>query len=252
LFCKRSPPEIKMSKEHIWSDWLRQVLPPIKGRFEGFTANIGTQPHTWQNHEGHVRTKRVRVVCRVCNERWMSAIVQNAKPYAKKLITGEAFSLDEKGQQTIASWVGLSALMANQITKSKFKLPASDVDHFFQHHKPPSHWFIGLGQYVGDPVLAFNHAPLRMGFEDVRDGSQSTTLVKHAFATIIGNLFTIVDVVTDCNLPFGPPPNGPAYVPMPPCRHASRVNVAGSPSWSRSARIRRAMLMLSHLMAPPG
>jgi hypothetical protein len=108
--------------------------------------------------------------------------------------------------------VGLSALMVNQITKARFKLPASDVAHFFQYHKPPEHWFIGLGYYVGDPVLASNHAPLRLGFEE-QDGSQSTVLIKHAFATIIGNLFTIVDVVTDCILPFGPPPNGPAYVP---------------------------------------
>jgi hypothetical protein len=142
----------------------------------------------------------------------MSGIVNRAKPYARKLVLGEAFSLDESGQEAIAGWVALSALMVNQITKSLHKLPAADIDYFFHNHRPPNHWFVGIGYYVGPAVLASNHAPFRYGLKDV-DGNQSTVFIKHVFASIIGSLFTIVDVCVESNTPIGPPPNGPAYVP---------------------------------------
>ncbi|WP_027533827.1 hypothetical protein [Bradyrhizobium sp. WSM3983] len=135
----------------------------------------------------------------------MSKIVEDAKPYAKRLIVGDTHLLDIAGQEALSTWIALSALMADQITKHPLKLPASDVAYFFEHKRPPAHWYVGAGFYDGPRVLAFNHAPFRMGHEEA-DGKEVTDLVKHVYATMIGNLFTIVDVLTFYSLPIAKPP----------------------------------------------
>ena len=213
LFCKRSPPDIKMSKEHIWSDWLDEIIPKQSTRTEGFTPNIETNPHNWVSYQGDVGTKKVRIVCTDCNNGWMSQIVENAKPYARQLVNGERISLDEVGQVAMADWIALSALMADRITKSAHKLPESDIAAFYDHRGAPANWFVGIGFFVGHRGISFNHASFPVGFLDERDGSKSIVFVKHAFASILGNLFTIVDVDVDISQPGLPPAIGPVYLP---------------------------------------
>lgn len=123
VFCGRSPPEIQMSKEHIWSDWLQDVLPRYGTRTEAFTTDLLKKPHTIQVKQGDVSTKKVRVVCTECNGGWMSGIVNKAKPIAAKLISGEELQLDAGAQQALANWLGLAALMANQLPSPSTRFP---------------------------------------------------------------------------------------------------------------------------------
>jgi hypothetical protein len=212
LFCRRSPPEIKMSKEHIWSDWLPEILPRQHSRSEGYTTNVG-KGATYTIHQGDVGTKKVRVVCTDCNNGWMSQIVTAAKPYAMALISGQNIYLDQNGQRAMANWIGLSALMANQITKSRHKLPKEDIDYYYQNHLPPPHWFVGVGYFVGMRGTSFNHGLAPLVALDTRSGERSTILVKHAFAAILGNLFTLVDIDVNGSLVGRPPPVGSFYAP---------------------------------------
>jgi hypothetical protein len=217
VFCRRSPPDIKMSKEHIWSDWLQQIIPDYGGRFEGYTTNANTAPHTYESKQGAVHKKRVRVVCEDCNNGWMSKIVEGAKPFAKKLAMGEATDLDASSQTALANWIGLAALIANRLTKSDHKLPKSDFEHFYEHHRAPAHWFVGIGSFAGTPSVCFNHAPSAVR-EMNGQTKGSVAFVKHAFASVIGALYTIVDVEIDFSgnypPPFGGVPAGDIYRPQ--------------------------------------
>jgi hypothetical protein len=212
IFCGERP----LSKEHIWSDWLQQILPRQALRAEGTTEMFDTQgvllPPTQRVIQGDVGTKKVKVVCIECNNTWMSRIVEEAKRYAPKLISGEQMQLDPVGQRAIANWIGLSALMANQITKARHKLPKSDVDHFYKMHASPPHWFIGIGYFVGNPGISFNHAHIATSLQD-RNGTVSTDFVKHSFAAIIGHLFTLVDVSDQPDHPLAQFPVALVYRP---------------------------------------
>lgn len=223
IFCKRSPPEIKMSQEHIWSDWLQDILPRHPVRTEGFTPNLLEIEYI--EKQGDVGTKKVRIVCTECNGGWMSGIVAAAKPYATTLINGGNIYLDQNGQRALADWIGLSALMANQITRSGDKLDTADIAYFYKTHHTPPHWFVGIGFFVGIRGLSFNHGSARLVVVDERTGERSVLLVKHAFAAILGNLFTLVDVDVNVSFIGRPPPVGSFYAP-----HVVGIHPSAGPS----------------------
>jgi hypothetical protein len=208
LFCGGGAvPGNPMTKEHIWSDWVQKILPRLPSRTEGHSGkNV-------KHFQGDVGTKKVRVVCRECNGGWMRNIVDAAKPYAKKLIDGDTFQLDLTGQRALTNWIALSALMANRITKSRHQIPPDDIAYFYARHEAPPHWFVGIGHFVGLRGLSFNHSAFALVGRDTRDGSESIMFVKHSFATILGNLFTLVDANVGLDHPLAKIPAGSAYLP---------------------------------------
>lgn len=212
-----------MSQEHIWSDWLSEILPRQISRSEGYTTDLVNVEY--KEHQGDVGTKRVRVVCTDCNNGWMSQIVTAAKPYATSLIRGGNLYLDRECQRAMANWIALSALMANQITKSRHKLPQEDVAFFYANHQPPPHWFVGIGYFLGLRGIAFNHALAPLVIHNEQTGERLPILVKHVFASIIGNLFTLVDVDVK-GLMIGTPPGlGSFYEP-----HVIGIQPSAGPS----------------------
>ncbi len=146
--------------------------------------------------QGAVHTKKARKVCKVCNSGWMSRIVLAAKPHATKLIKGEEITLGEDEQLQVASWLALSALMADQLARSRHKFPNLDRAHMFNHHTPPPHWYIAVGLYCGPEGSACDQGPLPIFLEDTRTGDRSLQFMVHSVATIIGQLYSIVHAVT--------------------------------------------------------
>jgi hypothetical protein len=160
VFCKRSPPDIKMSQEHIWSDWLQDILPDFGARTEQYTPDLENEPHSSISKQGSVGTKKVKAVCEQCNNEWMSKIVNDAKPIARKLVLGEAVELNLDAQKKIVDWVALAALMALRITKDRHRFPEADLAYFYENRSAPPHWFVGIGYFNGLPSLCSNHSPL--------------------------------------------------------------------------------------------
>src|SRR5262245_12065211 len=80
IFCGKQG---DMSKEHIWSDWLDEVIPRGGDHFVTVTSFLDAEgnslPDLRQKRQGSVHTKKVRRVCRSCNGGWMSNIVNTAK-----------------------------------------------------------------------------------------------------------------------------------------------------------------------------
>src|SRR5213593_3811716 len=91
IFCGSSD---ELTREHIWSDWVRKLVPSDKPEmhFHRF-GPIGSEqersypkrPYRW----------RLRVVCKTCNNGWMSRIDDAAKPIAEPMILGHGKALHE-------------------------------------------------------------------------------------------------------------------------------------------------------------
>lgn len=196
IFCGRSPPAVKMSDEHIWSNWLRKIIPRHLWRSERVLDENGlTVPETYRFKQGDVGTKTVRVICRSCNNGWMKEIVDRAKPYATRLVKGELIVLDREAQRALIDWIALSALMSNQITRASHNLPGDDIAYFYENRRAPPHWFVGIGYFMGVRALSANHSHFAViGADKDTDEVVSIPLVKHTFSAVIGCLFTLVDV----------------------------------------------------------
>jgi hypothetical protein len=82
--------EGKLSKEHIFSDWLGKFLPTdlqrtdtVIRRFAGEKPRIESKKKS-----GAVHTRKDANVCETCNSGWMSGIVDKAKPIEEKIMFG--------------------------------------------------------------------------------------------------------------------------------------------------------------------
>jgi hypothetical protein len=152
LFCG----SLGLTKEHIWSDWLKKIIPPTDSRFE-FREEIRTVSGKpvlirvpQKKRAGAVQRRQARVVCRQRNGGWMKRIVDNAIPSATSTILGESVTLDAPAQQYLTSWLALSAIVADSQMKNPDKISREDLQFIRQTGLPPSHWLIGAGSYRHD------------------------------------------------------------------------------------------------------
>lgn len=169
VFCK----QYGLTKEHIWSNWLTNILPPqneIKNR------TIIRELMNWNARELHfvhehkkirpVRPtqQKIRKVCKNCNSGWMASLVSKAKPYIEGRILGSSSEIDAHGQEVVSAWITLACMMA------EFTDPQSagiaDID-FIKMHKSGQaldNWVIGLANYSGEAWHPTNYGHYGCGF----------------------------------------------------------------------------------------
>jgi hypothetical protein len=217
LFCRRSPPVITMTKEHIWSDWLKNILPASDFRFEssdGIVDAAGNRKYpdkVQQKKPGAVHRRQSRVVCRECNNGWMKGIVDAAKPFAEKLIKGEPITLGPKEQIALATWSALSSIIVNQETLSRHVFSRNDIAYMYLHRAVPSHWHIEIGRYFFRGRSDFSDNNCAFVLHDQNTGEHTTSLAIHSTATILGHLY----IKFYC----GDPSNHPLSKIIPPNLH---------------------------------
>jgi hypothetical protein len=106
-----------MSKEHIWPDWLSNVLPADEPHDHKLTRREqGTRIWVADFSQKPYRL-RVGCVCKACNNGWMSAIESAVKPYVEPLIQGRGRQLHTFAQGLIARWAILKALVFDRMAK---------------------------------------------------------------------------------------------------------------------------------------
>jgi len=81
MYCTQQPPEVIISKEHLFAEWLREIFRRTAdtthtiGVFEWATAPGRSMPkETRTQGQGHSGSKKIRNVCSKCNETWLSNV----------------------------------------------------------------------------------------------------------------------------------------------------------------------------------
>jgi hypothetical protein len=149
LFCDGLP----LSDEHLFADWIRKLVPPGEPqRFQKKSASsailsIAGQPTIYKK-PGNLLSKRVRVVCKLCNETWMGMIETSAIPVMTPLILGESAKLSASDQQAIAMWATLKTIIGEQRDPQSAQIPVESIKEFFRTRTVLSGWQIWIGQYV--------------------------------------------------------------------------------------------------------
>jgi hypothetical protein len=111
LFCDRNA----NSAEHMWSDWMGPHF--AKGAHdkshESFTRLSQSAEFLPSDRilHGHPTTRKLRVVCRNCNNGWMSQLESAAKPYIEPMIIGRRVQLNEAAQRIVTDWIALKIIV---------------------------------------------------------------------------------------------------------------------------------------------
>jgi hypothetical protein len=112
--CAFCPNTANLTGEHLWSDWLNQLLPGKK-RF-----NVRNEKReiikTWTSPKLNWKAK---VVCASCNSGWMSELEnKHAKPALSELIVGgRGISIDHGRAKSIAFFAFKNAVVFDYLTR---------------------------------------------------------------------------------------------------------------------------------------
>jgi hypothetical protein len=100
IFCGKRG----LTKEHIWPDWLRKVLGPSMSSSHFYSTSGMGRRRTFTNRTGSIQSRKLRIVCEVCNNGRMSRLQNNAKARLIPLIRGHHISLTEADHKILAAW----------------------------------------------------------------------------------------------------------------------------------------------------
>lgn len=198
-----------LSKEHIWSDWLKKLIPSREDHGEyraGLYHERGSQTFRWtefpqaRTRRGCVLQRRIRNVCeRHCNNGWMSGVVERAKPHAERMILGQQFELERQGMSDLAAWIAITTIMQEFANPKAQRIPPNDRQVLMLAGTPPSTWSIWVARYGGHMWHPMGHYHIPIGYskgslhgepspdDPPRHGLQLTTF---AFRELLVHVFT--------------------------------------------------------------
>jgi len=200
-FCGGRP----LTREHIWADWLKQYIPRTMSSYESYSA-IQHRTHIEENIQkisGDPHSWRVRCVCKLCNERWMSRIQEDAKSIAVTLLSGNKTTLKREDQRIITMWIAMAVICGEFSNRKTVTTTACGRLWLKELRMLPPYWRIWIGYYKRKTWIPhWIHNPFLVSEKHVPDAAlgnwasyntQTTTYVVgqlfiHAFSSIDGQL----------------------------------------------------------------
>jgi hypothetical protein len=208
IFCRLPfSPDRPRSEEHIWPRWMHDLLPEKQGAQRLFDAAELRENRPF----GRVLHKhfKPRVVCKPCNNDWMSRLESATKPILRPLMLGEAQHLNRRDQTTLATWACLKNMVAEFSDPTTRATDAADLTRMYTRQLPPTQAIVWIGKHQGTlwttryvhRGMRISHGPVQPGSDPPLNG-QATTF---AVGTVIFHLLTLPD-----GFAYGPPiPDGP-------------------------------------------
>jgi hypothetical protein len=157
LFCGGG----KLSREHIWPNWLRKILQPgslhlqVAVHHPFYLSNNTVYLHP-KTRQGSFTQRKIREVCRTCNNGWMSKIVERTKPFVEAMVLDQSSQLDIEAQTQLAAWIAITSIMAELTDRKTAGIGSGDREFVMKTLSPPDNWTICLGRYAGK-----DYAPAR-------------------------------------------------------------------------------------------
>jgi hypothetical protein len=115
-----------MSREHIWGDWLKHHVAVNLPKHSLGTLIVNA-PGTRYVSTVHIRAgdplrSRLHVVCETCNNTWLSAIQETAKPVLIPMFDGKTCVLGHEKQQRLATWISMATMTAEFLLHEKTQI----------------------------------------------------------------------------------------------------------------------------------
>lgn len=144
-----------MSKQHIWPKWLSKIRKPLAASHTQVTGEflsrpgLGNRPIVRNIHQGHAGSRKIKTVCQICNNGWMSQIEEAAKDAAVPLILDRESKLTSDQQRELARWFTLMTMMVEFTDPATAALTGKDRTFFKINRDPPPNFKMWIGRYIG-------------------------------------------------------------------------------------------------------
>lgn len=148
IFCGGTP----LSEEHILPQWMKacfQPLPPVRsGLQERLDRNGRPSLITVTNRQGSLFTRRPKIVCKPCNEGWMSQLESSVKPTLKRMFAStECHLLTAEEGATLATWAAKTAINFEYFEyPTKISVDQDRRRQLRDTRRPPAGTFVWIGQ----------------------------------------------------------------------------------------------------------
>lgn len=144
----------RLSKEHIFADWIKNYIPKLQINTKHHTTYFGSSPKKGKmNRPGDVHSQKLRIVCIDCNGGWMSGLQNNAKPYLVPLLDGDWSNFDENSIPSIVAWCAMFCMVYEFADPKTVVISSEERKKFFETKSIDKRWSIWVG----------NHEPSRQG-----------------------------------------------------------------------------------------
>lgn len=139
-----------LTHEHLYADWIRKYLSTptdAHGIEEVETSPTGQETRRLNHRSGDLHSKRIRRVCKTCNNGWMSQLQEAAKPLLTPMLDGDTITLNRQKQKIIAAWATMIAMTGEFAADRFVAVPQSDRDALRRTQRTPLNWRIWLGRF---------------------------------------------------------------------------------------------------------
>ena len=219
---------IAASPEHLWPRWMAKHFPrgahdyseEISHRFH---PNPQIEPTIRRRH-GHPITQAPKVVCRLCNNGWMSGLETPAKRWLEPMLLGQSVVLNTEAQRDLLHWIVLKLMVFERRPASKAAFTRESAFRFKADRTLPSNLSIDLIHTTDDRLRSVIHRESGAVPPDADPGISLISTNLQAVVFCIGQLVVYArhaqlenlnfrPFSTDFSSPLWPDPIGPLTWP---------------------------------------
>ena len=179
----------KLTKEHVWPQWLRKHLPLAPGvkRLDFHHNHQGRQQQVrFEPRSGDYGSMKLEVVCKACNGGWMSSLQMEAIPALSELVKGSWLDLSPHWHHLV-KWCTMFAMVIEFGNPSSVVTNPATRKDFARTQYPQRSWYVLVGVTDVQPGLT-RQAWTRKGYFP-RHSAEGVLKEWLAFTTVLTGQF---------------------------------------------------------------
>ncbi|NYH51368.1 hypothetical protein HNR06_000957 [Nocardiopsis arvandica] len=196
-----------MSREHVLPAWMSREFTEIAGSSARFLSleqhadpvdrGAYTIRHPYLRLRDNQRpfSRRAKVVCKSCNNGWMSRLEAKVRPTLAKVVRGSCIALGTEGQTALAAWLLKTMLMeykapsAGPRAQQPPMVPQVDYTRFYNERAPSSEMRVALATMQppreGPRLVFYDSAIDQMRSENGKTGYCATLRLGYFVAQLL-------------------------------------------------------------------
>jgi hypothetical protein len=145
-----------MSNEHVWPQWLKEVMPDVAAQTQNWHEGSLTDPTTGKSDTtsraipNTILESKVRRPCKRCNESWMNDIESAARPVLTSLILGQERSLSSDDLTALAVWTAKTVVVYEFVYPRTAAIPEEHHRFLFEAKMPLPNMNIWIARLEAD------------------------------------------------------------------------------------------------------
>ena len=220
IFCKRAKPLVTITKEHLFSKWVDQVLTPeLLGpdrSFERTTVGPGgvATSKTWPAEV--IAAVEAPVVCGStadgCNGGWMCDLDGQVRQLLEPMTLGKPRALSPEEQLTIATWAAMKSMVLEYVwgPEQVIVFPQEARSFVYRQQRPPANMQIRIAavESQGRPALIYRRV---YRLQPLASASKTLPAFGSCSTFVLGCSVVQVYGTSSIASAAPPAPHGPSY-----------------------------------------